>query len=92
MVSPLLTDSVFDFSGEANNTGYLTMTGKEDIFSPGHVDENPFKYSPYMQKELPTEMKHLKVINIPSSDNYVNVGHKPSTETHFENPTYLMAK
>ncbi|XP_021926551.1 vascular endothelial growth factor receptor 1-like isoform X2 [Zootermopsis nevadensis] len=92
VVSPLLTDSVFDFSGEANNTGYLTMTGKEDIFSPGHVDENPFKYSPYMQKELPTEMKHLKVINIPSSDNYVNVGHKPSTETQFENPTYLMAK
>jgi hypothetical protein len=83
---------VFDFSGEAKNSGYLSMTGKEEIFSPGHVDENPFKYSPHMQKELATEMKHLKQMNLPSSDNYVNMGQKPSNQTNFENPTYVMAK
>jgi hypothetical protein len=80
VVSPLSTDSVFDFSDEANNSDYLSMTGKEQIFSPGHVDENPFKYSPHMQKEQAAEMKHLKQMNIPSSDNYVNMEKKPSTQ------------
>jgi hypothetical protein len=52
VVSPLsINSSVFEFSGEANNSGYLRMTGKEGIFSPGHMDDNPFKYSPYMQKQ-----------------------------------------
>jgi hypothetical protein len=53
VVSPLsINSSVFEFSEEANNSGYLRTTGKEGIFSPGHMDDNPFKYSPHMQKKL----------------------------------------
>jgi hypothetical protein len=91
-VSPLSTDSVFDFSGDANNSSYLTMTGKEQIFSPGHADDNPFKYSPHKEKEQSAKMKHFKQMNLPSSDSYVNMGQKHRTETNFENPTYLMTK
>jgi hypothetical protein len=83
---------VFDFTGETNNSGYLSMMGKEGIFSPGHMEENPFKYSPHMQKEQETQMIHLNHTNLPISDNYLNMGQKRSTQTNFENPSYVMGR
>lgn len=77
VVSPLSADSsVFEFSGETNDSCYLHMMGKEVIFSPGHVDENAFKYFPHLWKEQAAEMQHLQEMNLPSSDN------------HSESPTF----
>jgi hypothetical protein len=68
------------------------MTGKEGIFSPGHMDDNPFKYSPHMQKERAAEAEHLHQINLRSSDNNLNVGQKSSIQTNVENPIYMIVK
>jgi hypothetical protein len=78
---------VFEFSGEANSSGYLSMTSKEGIFSPGHTDDSPFKYSPHMQKQRAAEVEHHQM-NLLSSDNNLNVGQRSSTQTNVENPNY----
>lgn len=93
VVSPLsINSSVFEFSSEANNSGYLSMTGKEGIFSPGHMDNNPFKYSPHMQKQRATGMEPLHEMNLLSSDDNFNMGQKPSTQTNLENPLYMVVE
>jgi hypothetical protein len=78
-MSPLsINSSVFESPGEENKSGYLSMTSKEGIFSPGHVEENPFKYSPHMQQQGTTEMELPHQMNL-SSDNNSNMGQHCST-------------
>lgn len=71
MMSPLSADiSVFEFSGEIDNPCYLNMTGKEVIFSPGHMDENPFKHFPHLREEQAAQVQHHNEMNQPNSDNH----------------------
>jgi hypothetical protein len=46
------------------------MTGKEIIFSPGHMDENPFKYLPHLKEQQNPQMQHLNKMNLQSSDSH----------------------
>jgi hypothetical protein len=86
-MSPLsISSSVFESLGGENKSGYLNMTGKEGIFSPGHMDDNPFKYSPHMQKQRATEME-LRQENYLSSDNSLNMAQNSSTKTNIEKLT-----
>lgn len=71
VMSPLSADiSVFEFSNEIDNPCYLNMMGKEVIFSPGHMDENPFRYFPNLQDEQEAQVQLLSVMNHPDSDNH----------------------
>jgi hypothetical protein len=88
VMSPIsISSSVFEAFGEENKSGYLNMTGREGIFSPGHMDDSPFRYSPHMQKQRATEMElHQK--NDLSSDNSLSKAEPSSTQTNIENPIY----
>jgi hypothetical protein len=91
-VSPLsISSSVFESLGEENKSGYLNMTGKEGIFSPGHMDDSPFKYSPHMQQQRATEVE-LGQENYLGSDNSLKMAQNSSTETNIENPICMRAE
>ncbi|PSN38416.1 hypothetical protein C0J52_16327, partial [Blattella germanica] len=82
--SPLSDNgSVFEFEPEdAAASGYLSMSAKDNIFSPRYMDENPFKFAPSTPKETTIEMKSMKT----NADNYVNIGSSVS------NPAYIMGQ
>ncbi|KAJ4451405.1 hypothetical protein ANN_02867 [Periplaneta americana] len=91
-VRPLSSDSsVFYFPGDGNTPGYLNMGGKDGIFSPGHVDDCPFDFSPNKMKEKMQGTKPSIEKFSPRPDNYVNMGESAKTPTSFENPSYVMS-
>ncbi|XP_069679677.1 vascular endothelial growth factor receptor 1-like isoform X2 [Periplaneta americana] len=91
-VRPLSSDSsVFYFPGDGNTPGYLNMGGKDGIFSPGHVDDCPFDFSPNKMKEKMQGTKPSIEKFSPRPDNYVNMGQSAKTPTSFENPSYVMS-
>jgi hypothetical protein len=84
-MSPLSEDiSEMEFSDEINTTCYPNMMGEEGIFSPGHEDENPFKYFPHLQEEEEEQMQLLNEMNHPNSDNHPE-------HTALDNLSYGMA-
>jgi len=84
-MSPLSEDiSEMEFSDEINTTCYPNMMGEEGIFSPGHEDENPFKYFPHFQEEEEEQMQLLNEMNHPNSDNHPE-------HTALDNLSYGMA-
>lgn len=71
MMSPHSADiSEVEFNDEINKTCYLNIMGEEVIFSPGHEDDNPFKYFPHLQEEQEEQVQLLSVINHPNSDSH----------------------
>jgi hypothetical protein len=70
-MSPLsLEISELEFSDEINKPCYLNMMGKEVILSPGHEDENRFKYFSHLQEEWEEQVQLLNKMNQPNSDNH----------------------
>jgi hypothetical protein len=67
VISPLSADiSELEFTDEINEPCYLNMVVKEVIFSPGHGDENPFKYFPHLQEEQEEQVQLLNEMNHPN--------------------------
>ena len=85
-LSPMSTNgSVFEYSPENGNaSGYMRMSVKDNIFSPGHVEENPFKFSS-SSTDNKRESYPMKTIQSPGTDNYVNIGSSVSNPAYVQN-------